>query len=157
MFDKAREISEAAEKLKELQDKLDTGSMSMGFEIEDVQIAATVDVDRVKGTGRNVLARLRRITLWDRSFAERCFRQIEGFGTYGFPESHAASFALLVYASCWLKCSLQEIESMANWRLTTGMARWRLRRPRTRQSTASERPPWSLHARRSKAARPSSA
>ncbi len=37
-------------------------------------------------------------------FAERCFKQIEGFGTYGFPESHAASFALLVYASCWMKC-----------------------------------------------------
>jgi DNA-directed DNA polymerase III PolC len=37
-------------------------------------------------------------------FAERCFRQIEGFGEYGFPESHAASFALLVYASSWLKC-----------------------------------------------------
>jgi error-prone DNA polymerase len=39
-----------------------------------------------------------------RDFAERCFRQIEGFGEYGFPESHAASFALLVYASSWLKC-----------------------------------------------------
>ncbi|MEE8536265.1 MAG: error-prone DNA polymerase [Kiloniellales bacterium] len=39
-----------------------------------------------------------------RAFAERCFRQIEGFGTYGFPESHAASFALLVYVSAWLKC-----------------------------------------------------
>ena len=37
-------------------------------------------------------------------FAERCFRQIEGFGTYGFPESHAASFAHLVYVSAWLKC-----------------------------------------------------
>jgi DNA polymerase III alpha subunit len=36
-------------------------------------------------------------------FAERCFSQIEGFGSYGFPESHAASFALLVYASAWLK------------------------------------------------------
>ena len=36
-------------------------------------------------------------------FAERCFRQIEGFGEYGFPESHAASFALLVYASAWVK------------------------------------------------------
>ena len=36
-------------------------------------------------------------------FAERCFNQIEGFGEYGFPESHAASFALLVYASAWLK------------------------------------------------------
>lgn len=41
---------------------------------------------------------------YDPAFAERCFRQIEGFGEYGFPESHAASFALLVYASCWLKC-----------------------------------------------------
>jgi error-prone DNA polymerase len=37
-------------------------------------------------------------------FAEACFRQIEGFGSYGFPESHAASFALLVYVSAWLKC-----------------------------------------------------
>jgi error-prone DNA polymerase len=41
---------------------------------------------------------------YERSFAERCFQQIEGFGEYGFPESHAASFALLVYASAWLKC-----------------------------------------------------
>jgi len=40
---------------------------------------------------------------YDRAFAERCFGQIEGFGEYGFPESHAASFALLVYASAWLK------------------------------------------------------
>ena len=40
---------------------------------------------------------------YDRDFAERCFRQIEGFGTYGFPESHAASFAHLVYVSAWLK------------------------------------------------------
>ncbi len=37
-------------------------------------------------------------------FAERMFRQILGFGEYGFPESHAASFALLVYVSAWLKC-----------------------------------------------------
>jgi error-prone DNA polymerase len=37
-------------------------------------------------------------------FAERCFKQIEGFGSYGFPESHAASFALLVYISAWIKC-----------------------------------------------------
>ncbi len=41
---------------------------------------------------------------YTRDFAERCFHQIEGFGTYGFPESHAASFALLVYVSAWLKC-----------------------------------------------------
>lgn len=37
-------------------------------------------------------------------FAERLFKQIKGFGSYGFPESHSASFALLVYASAWLKC-----------------------------------------------------
>ncbi|MEM8992957.1 MAG: error-prone DNA polymerase [Pseudomonadota bacterium] len=40
---------------------------------------------------------------YERDFAERCFSQIEGFGEYGFPESHAASFALLVYASAWIK------------------------------------------------------
>ncbi len=40
---------------------------------------------------------------YKRDFAERCFSQIQGFGTYGFPESHAASFALLVYCSAWLK------------------------------------------------------
>ncbi|MEB0076110.1 error-prone DNA polymerase [Pseudomonas sp. CCI3.2] len=37
-------------------------------------------------------------------FANHIFEQIKGFGSYGFPESHAASFALLTYASCWLKC-----------------------------------------------------
>ena len=37
-------------------------------------------------------------------FAEKLFSQIQGFGSYGFPESHAASFALITYASCWLKC-----------------------------------------------------
>ncbi|MBL22575.1 MAG: error-prone DNA polymerase [Rhodospirillaceae bacterium] len=41
---------------------------------------------------------------YEEDFAERCFHQIEGFGDYGFPESHAASFALLVYVSAWLKC-----------------------------------------------------
>ncbi len=46
---------------------------------------------------------------YERDFAERCFRQIEGFGDYGFPESHAASFALLVYASCWLKCHYPDV------------------------------------------------
>ncbi|MEL0205619.1 MAG: error-prone DNA polymerase [Alphaproteobacteria bacterium] len=40
---------------------------------------------------------------YDAEFALRCFKQIEGFGTYGFPESHAASFALLVYVSAWIK------------------------------------------------------
>jgi len=41
---------------------------------------------------------------YDAEFAARCFNQIKGFGEYGFPESHAASFALLVYVSAWLKC-----------------------------------------------------
>ncbi len=41
---------------------------------------------------------------YTREFAERTFRQIEGFGSYGFPESHAASFALIAYASSWMKC-----------------------------------------------------
>ncbi len=40
---------------------------------------------------------------YEEDFANRCFKQIEGFGDYGFPESHAASFALLVYVSAWLK------------------------------------------------------
>jgi error-prone DNA polymerase len=41
---------------------------------------------------------------YDEEFAERLYKQMQGFGEYGFPESHAASFALLVYISCWLKC-----------------------------------------------------
>jgi error-prone DNA polymerase len=40
---------------------------------------------------------------YERDFAQRCYRQIEGFGSYGFPESHALSFARLVYVSSWLK------------------------------------------------------
>ncbi len=53
---------------------------------------------------RNRFLRGMRENGYDDEFAERCFAQIEGFGSYGFPESHAASFALLVYASSWLKC-----------------------------------------------------
>ena len=41
---------------------------------------------------------------YEPAFAERCFKQIEGFGSYGFPESHAQSFARLVYVSSWIKC-----------------------------------------------------
>ncbi|WP_267348038.1 error-prone DNA polymerase [Sphingomonas sp. GM_Shp_2] len=41
---------------------------------------------------------------YPRDFAERCYKQIEGFGSYGFPESHALSFARLVYVSSWIKC-----------------------------------------------------
>ena len=46
-------------------------------------------------------------------FAQRCFAQIKGFAEYGFPESHAASFALLVYASCWLKCHYPDVFACA--------------------------------------------
>lgn len=46
---------------------------------------------------------------YEQDFAERCFKQIEGFGDYGFPESHAASFALLVYVSAWLKCHYPDV------------------------------------------------
>jgi error-prone DNA polymerase len=45
-----------------------------------------------------------RLRGYDESFARQIFSQIQGFGEYGFPESHAASFALLVYSSAWLKC-----------------------------------------------------
>jgi error-prone DNA polymerase len=50
---------------------------------------------------------------YEAAFAERCFRQIEGFGEYGFPESHAASFALLVYVSSWLKCHYPDVFAAA--------------------------------------------
>jgi error-prone DNA polymerase len=50
---------------------------------------------------------------YQREFAERCFRQIEGFGEYGFPESHAASFALIVYASSWMKCRYPDVFAAA--------------------------------------------
>jgi error-prone DNA polymerase len=50
---------------------------------------------------------------YERDFAERCFSQIQGFGTYGFPESHAASFALLVYCSAWLKCHHPDVFAAA--------------------------------------------
>ncbi|MEC9343778.1 MAG: error-prone DNA polymerase [Pseudomonadota bacterium] len=46
-------------------------------------------------------------------FAERCFKQIEGFSDYGFPESHSASFALLAYASSWLKCHYPDVFACA--------------------------------------------
>jgi len=46
---------------------------------------------------------------YTREFAERVFKQIEGFGSYGFPESHAASFALLVYISSWIKCYYPDV------------------------------------------------
>jgi len=50
---------------------------------------------------------------YEREFAERCFKQIEGFGEYGFPESHAASFAILVYVSSWVKWYYPEVFAAA--------------------------------------------
>jgi len=50
---------------------------------------------------------------YDKEFAERVFKQLEGFGSYGFPESHAASFALLVYVSSWLKCYYPDVFAAA--------------------------------------------
>lgn len=50
---------------------------------------------------------------YEESFAKRVFRQLEGFGAYGFPESHAASFALLVYVSSWIKCYYPDVFATA--------------------------------------------
>ncbi len=65
--------------------------------------AGTIDTFRTKMVEGMVASH------YPRDFAERCFQQIEGFGTYGFPESHAASFALLVYASAWIKCRYPDV------------------------------------------------
>ncbi|MGV3632250.1 MAG: error-prone DNA polymerase [Bacteroidota bacterium] len=58
-------------------------------------------IDGMKGNG------------YEEAFARRVFRQLEGFGAYGFPESHAASFALLVYISSWMKCYYPDIFAAA--------------------------------------------
>ena len=50
---------------------------------------------------------------YEREFVESCFNQIRGFGEYGFPESHAASFANLVYVSCWMKCYYPDVFAAA--------------------------------------------
>lgn len=50
---------------------------------------------------------------YEEDFAKRVFRQLEGFGSYGFPESHAASFALLVYVSCYVKCYYPDVFAAA--------------------------------------------
>ena len=79
---------------------------------------------------------------YERDFAERCFHQIEGFGEYGFPESHAASFALLVYASAWLKCRYPDafaaalLERAADGLLRAGADRARRARARRRGAAA---------------------
>ncbi|RYY39055.1 MAG: DNA polymerase III subunit alpha [Chitinophagaceae bacterium] len=50
---------------------------------------------------------------YTQDYAEKVFKQLEGFGSYGFPESHAASFALLVWVSCWLKCYYPDVFAAA--------------------------------------------
>lgn len=50
---------------------------------------------------------------YEETFARRVFRQLEGFGSYGFPESHAASFALLVYVSSYIKCYYPDVFAAA--------------------------------------------
>ena len=50
---------------------------------------------------------------YDPEFTAACWKQIQGFGSYGFPESHAASFANLVYASAWLKCRYPDVFAAA--------------------------------------------
>jgi error-prone DNA polymerase len=50
---------------------------------------------------------------YDQAYAERVFKQLEGFGSYGFPESHAASFAQLVYVSAWIKCHYPDVFACA--------------------------------------------
>ena len=66
-----------------------------------IEIFETRFIEGMKGNG------------YPDEFAQRCFAQIKGFAEYGFPESHAASFALLVYASCWLKCHYPDVFACA--------------------------------------------
>ena len=79
---------------------------------------------------------------YEREFAERCFKQIEGFGEYGFPESHAASFAILVYVSSWVKWYYPEVFAAAllncpaDGLLCAGAARARCARARRRGAAA---------------------
>jgi error-prone DNA polymerase len=75
---------------------------------------------------------------YPQDFAEKTFSQLEGFGSYGFPESHAASFALLAYASSWLKCHHPEVFCAALLNSQPmGFYAARPDRPRRRSSTAS--------------------
>jgi error-prone DNA polymerase len=67
---------------------------------------------------------------YETDFAERTFRQLEGFGSYGFPESHAASFALIAYASSWLNCWHPDVLRGASECAAHGLLRARADRPR---------------------------
>ncbi|RMF06580.1 MAG: error-prone DNA polymerase, partial [Alphaproteobacteria bacterium] len=91
--------------------------VAAGFTAEEAdQLRRAMATFRKTGTIQNFGRRLVEGMVargYDRAFAERCFKQIEGFGEYGFPESHAASFALLVYVSCWLKCHYPDVFACA--------------------------------------------
>ncbi len=89
---------------------------------------------------------------YPRDFAERTFKQIEGFGSYGFPESHAASFAKIAYASCWMKhiiptCFARHCSTPSRWASTRRPGRPRRARAR-RRGTAGlhQRQPLGLYA-----------
>jgi error-prone DNA polymerase len=60
---------------------------------------------------------------YDIEFANRTFRQLEGFGSYGFPECHAASFALIAYASSWMKCHHPDVFARDSQRAADGILR----------------------------------
>lgn len=91
--------------------------VAAGFTPEEAdQLRRAMATFRKTGTIRNFGERMvegMKARGYDTDFAERCFRQIEGFGEYGFPESHAASFALLVYVSCWIKCQFPDVFACA--------------------------------------------
>jgi error-prone DNA polymerase len=82
---------------------IDAGGFSPGEADQLRRAMATFRRNGTIGLYRDRLIAGMRKNGYTQDFAERCFAQIEGFGDYGFPESHAASFALLVYASCWFK------------------------------------------------------
>ena len=90
---------------------------------------------------------------YEPEFAEKTFKQLEGFGSYGFPESHAASFALIAYASSWLKCHHPDVfcaallERAADGLLRAGPDRARRARSWRRGSPGlRQRLPLGLHA-----------
>jgi error-prone DNA polymerase len=82
--------------------------VAAGFSAEDAdKLRRSIATFRKMGTIGNFRDRFIDGMLergYDPEFAQRCFSQIEGFGEYGFPESHAAAFAMLAYVSAWLKC-----------------------------------------------------
>ena len=105
-------------------------------------------------SGRRWSAAWRRAAM-SQDFAERCFKQIKGFGSYGFPESHAASFAMLVYISAWIKrhhpaafaCALLNSQPMGFYAPARDRARcaraWRRGAPRRREFQRNGTTRWS--------------